>query len=68
MEPSTEWDPSLSEAQRTLLCDAQTSGGLLISVAAGEAAALVADLRAEGHAAAEIGELRAGSPGAIEVA
>lgn len=68
VEPSTEWDPSLSEAQRTLLCDAQTSGGLLISVAAGEAAALVADLRAEGHAAAEIGELRAGSPGAIEVA
>jgi selenide, water dikinase len=40
-----------------LACDAQTSGGLLLTVPAGDAADLVADLRAQGLPAADVGEL-----------
>ena len=29
---SVSWDPSVDDTARTLLCDAQTSGGLLIGV------------------------------------
>jgi selenide, water dikinase len=39
-----EWDSSLDELQRLLLCDAQTSGGLLIAVAPERADRLVAEL------------------------
>ncbi len=45
---------------RTLLFDPQTSGGLLISVAAEHAPALVEQLQRAGYAAAEIGHVRAG--------
>ena len=45
-----------------LACDAQTSGGLLLTTPAAAAAQLVADLRAQGLPAAEVGELLA--PGA----
>lgn len=48
-------DPALT----LLACDAQTSGGLLLCVDAVEAAALVAELRAQGLPAAAIGELLA---------
>ena len=41
-----DWDPRLDELDRILLCDPQTSGGLLVSVAAGQAEALVVALRA----------------------
>lgn len=64
---STRWPDALTEAQKILLCDAQTSGGLLVSVAPRDAAKLVESLRAGGHAAADIGELVAGKAGAIEV-
>jgi selenide, water dikinase len=47
---------------RTLLFDPQTSGGLLISVAAAHASALAEQLRQAGYAAAEIGHVRQGSP------
>jgi len=56
----------LSKAQSELLHDPQTSGGLLLSVPAESAAALLADLLAAGHTAARIGEVRAGGPG-IEI-
>jgi selenide,water dikinase len=50
--------------RRGLLCDPQTSGGLLIAVDAAHAESLVAHCRASGFAAtAEIGELGAGEPG-----
>lgn len=65
--PRTRWRETLAEPDRLLLCDAQTSGGLLISVVAGAAEALADALRADGHAAAVIGELRAGAAGEIEV-
>lgn len=45
-----------------LLTDPQTCGGLLASVPAGEAQALVARLREAGHQAAVIGEVVAGEP------
>jgi selenide,water dikinase len=63
----TDWGTDLDESERTLLCDAQTSGGLLISVSASDAPALVQALVDEGHAAAEIGELFDGDVGSIEV-
>jgi len=52
-----------------LLCDAQTSGGLLIAVAPGSAAALVTALeREQAPAAAVIGRVVAGPPGRVVVA
>ena len=50
-----------------LLSDPQTCGGLLASVPSGEAAALVAALRAAAHRAAVIGEVIAGEPRLIVV-
>jgi selenide,water dikinase len=65
--PKTRWEDRHVEADRLLLCDAQTSGGLLISIAADECDALADALRAEGHAAAVVGGLRPGTAGEIEV-
>jgi selenide,water dikinase len=53
---------------RLVLCDAQTSGGLLLAVPAHEAPALVAALLARGvPAAADLGEVMAAGPGRIRV-
>ena len=52
------WDPSLYEADRLLLCDAQTSGGLLIAVATDRVGELVAELDARGvQTRAVVGEV-----------
>jgi selenide,water dikinase len=40
VEPIVDWSERLSEQQRLVLADAQTSGGLLIAVAPEEASAL----------------------------
>jgi selenide,water dikinase len=54
----------LPDWRRDLLCDPQTSGGLLISVAAEEGEALVGWLRERGFSAATaVGRLREGAPG-----
>ncbi len=59
---------AVAETTRVLLCDAQTSGGLLIAVAPGSAAALVAALeREQAPAAAVIGRVVAGPPGRVVV-
>jgi selenide, water dikinase len=50
------------DARVALLTDPQTCGGLLASIPAGEAQALVARLRDAGHQAAVIGEIVAGQP------
>jgi selenide, water dikinase len=56
-EPFPEW-------HRGLLCDPQTSGGLLISVASSEAAAVLRTLAKTGFAQAGIvGAIQAGEPG-----
>ncbi len=67
VEPFVRWPGGLDETDRVLLCDAQTSGGLLVSVAASASADLVAELIAEGHPAATVGGLIEGEPGTIEV-
>ncbi len=67
IEPFTRWSDSLTEAEKLLLCDAQTSGGLLISVDPADAPSLVRELLGEGHAAARIGRLVEGESGEIEV-
>ena len=62
------WDAALSDADRLLLCDAQTSGGLLISVPGGRAEALAAALREEGApCAAIVGYITDGVSGTIAV-
>ncbi|WP_409345546.1 selenide, water dikinase SelD [Paenibacillus sp. MBLB4367] len=59
---------SLDQTDQWILCDAVTSGGLLISVAAEQAEALLADLQKAGVAAAAmIGEIVADHPGQIVV-
>ena len=65
----TRWPAALDEAQRIVLTDAQTSGGLLIAVAPERHDDLVAALRARDDvpAAAVIGEVIDGPAGTIEV-
>ena len=58
--------PGLDPHQRALLFDPQTSGGLLLSVPAAFATALLVALRSSGHAAAEVGEVVSG-PARLEV-
>ena len=48
------WDPALDESDRLLLCDAQTSGGLLISVESGKVDRLVGALEAHGVSTASV--------------
>lgn len=62
------WDDDVAEPIRTLLADAQTSGGLLIAVAPERLGELLAGLEDAGTpAAAVIGELVEGEVGKIEV-
>ena len=66
--PEVIWDDTLSELQRLLLCDAQTSGGLLIAVPSERADQLITELRAElTPIAAIVGTVEQGSPGTIRV-
>ena len=52
-----EFASGIPEEVRNLLYDPQTSGGLLLSAAAGDATSLLAALRENGVAAQEIGEV-----------
>ena len=61
------WDDGLTDEDRLLLCDAQTSGGLLISVPADRAGQLVDALREEGApCAAVVGRITDGPAGSIK--
>ena len=58
VSPHVDWPDDLPESERLLLCDAQTSGGLLIAVPASSAGSLLLELERQGTpAAAIIGEL-----------
>lgn len=57
---AVHWAADVDEVMRMLLCDAQTSGGLLISVAPERADSLVDTLGHQGHSAARIGAIVAG--------
>ena len=48
MEDAVAWEPSIVENEKLLLCDAQTSGGLLISVAQHKRDDLLSELRSRG--------------------
>ncbi len=55
---TAEWADEVTQAERLLVCDAQTSGGLLLAVAPARADELLAALRARSTpAAAVIGEI-----------
>jgi selenide,water dikinase len=58
------FEPDVAPVDRLLLCDAQTSGGLLIAVPPRRRDALAEEL---GSAYAAIGTVTAGNPGAITV-
>ena len=67
-KPHTTFDDGVDEMDRVILADAQTSGGLLLSLPEEKAGALVAGLTARGTlAAAIIGRFRSGEPGRIHV-
>ena len=68
VDNSVQWHQDLTEQQRLLLCDAQTSGGLLISVAGERLASLLSELEAAGVATRSVvGEITQGQPGKIHV-
>ncbi len=61
------WADRIDDASRTALCDAQTSGGLLMAVPETRLDRLVTALDADGVAGVVVGEIVEGNAGAIEV-
>ena len=65
---AVDWDASLTEEQRLLVCDAQTSGGLLISVPKPKLQQLLSELDAHGvQTRAVVGEITEENAGRISV-
>lgn len=65
---NVEWANDVSELDQLLICDAQTSGGLLMSVPEERVEALQSALKARGcEFSAVIGTVTAGTPGWISV-
>ena len=63
-----EWHASVPEGKKILLCDAQTSGGLLMSVSPENTENLLGELEALGvKGASVVGEVLAEGKGAVEV-
>jgi cysteine desulfurase len=68
VSPATDFAPGVTRVDRLLLADAQTSGGLLISVAEAAAPRLLAELERRGVAcAATIGRVTGPGEGRIRV-
>jgi len=67
-ECAVRYEDGISEETKAILFDPQTAGGLLISVAAKDASALLGALNAAGVPAVEIGEVVARNPVLITVA
>jgi len=59
------YEPGLDKPDQLLLCDAQTSGGLLIALPSERAPALASELARRGTRAAIIGRVAEGPPGRI---
>lgn len=65
---TVRWHHDLTQREQLLLCDAQTSGGLMIAVSQDRLAALLSELQAHGvPTTAVIGEIIEGQPSHIEV-
>ena len=62
-----DFAPGVDPALRTLLCDAQTSGGLLLAVSEVELPRLLAELQLRHEIGSVIGSLEAGIAGKIKV-
>ena len=58
----------MSELLKQVVCDPQTSGGLLIAVSPDRAEALLSDLSSRGVTAALIGEMHEGRTGRVAFA
>ena len=67
LQGSVTFPETMDQIDQWILCDAVTSGGLLISVAGEEAEALLADLQKAGVEASLIGEVTEDHPGHIVV-
>ena len=68
MEDYVDWDDAVSDNDRLLLCDAQTSGGLLISVPEERLSRLLESLEQSGVATrAVIGSIAGGAAGMARV-
>jgi selenide,water dikinase len=68
VEDSVDWDESLTDQQRLLMCDAQTSGGLLISVTKDKVEKLLSELEISGvETRVVMGEITAENSGRILV-
>ncbi|HEY6379214.1 MAG TPA: selenide, water dikinase SelD [Candidatus Dormibacteraeota bacterium] len=63
----TQWDSGVGEFERVLACDAQTSGGLLLAVAAEQRAPLLAALQQVGVQGWVVGRLSDGPPEPLRV-
>ena len=64
---SVTWSEDIDEIDRLLMCDPQTSGGLLISVTEGAVDGLLADLSGCGVVGTVVGEVTAFTGSAVEV-
>jgi selenide,water dikinase len=67
LAPEVSIAPGLEDALVNLMFDAETSGGLLIAIPPGSAAALERELRARGQLVAPIGEFVAASGVNVEL-
>ncbi|WP_127529453.1 selenide, water dikinase SelD [Paenibacillus kobensis] len=67
VSPSIRFAEEMDQIDRFILCDAVTSGGLLISVAPEQAEDLLTALRQDGVEAGIVGEVSDRHPGEIEV-
>jgi selenide,water dikinase len=66
LDPWIDWG-DLSEEERLVLADAQTSGGLLVAASEGRVGGLLRGLQERGVPATEIGRVMDGDPGGIAV-
>ena len=66
-ETSVEWAGELQEHEKLLLCDAQTSGGLLMAIPEDRKDALLAGLQSRGVSAAVVGGITDGTSKTIRV-
>jgi selenide,water dikinase len=67
-DPYVDWHAKIDDLTKVILCDAQTSGGLLIACPHGKVQKLKAAMNARGVSAAAIGLVFDGPAGAIGVA
>lgn len=64
---AARWDDEIDEVMRLVLCDAQTSGGLLIALPQDRSAALSDALKKRGVMSAQVGVIVDEEPGSVAV-